>query len=202
MARRDASLVRRIAPAVALTGVGVMLVNVLDRPTPELGADGGLSVAGVTDTSVAVSMTGPAPTPLDSAAATAGPVASTVPAIPGVTLPVATLPVASQAPAAAAPSNVCGAVTSVGSTTNITERRTYGTIVVTASFTGDGTLCAASANYSVNDRRSRQIEAYVVPILNDQVAATQSARVNGVSGATAVSDAYTQSLQYAIDHKA
>ena len=60
-------------------------------------------------------------------------------------------------------------------------------------------MCGASAQYQTYDNRSARFEDYAVPILNKQVASAQSANIQGVSGATAVSQAYQSSLQSAVD---
>jgi hypothetical protein len=198
------SFATRIAPAVALAGVGFVLVNALDKPIS--------ASTQSTDTSVANNAANNA-----AATGTADTTPSSVPAVqstpaPAQPAPAQPAPAQAATPQTAAPKaaasgtatatgSTCGAVVSTGSTQNITERRTYGTIVVTAKFDASGTLCKASASYQVWDNRSQQIEAYVVPILNKQAVAAKSANVNGVSGATAVTMAYSSSLQYAIDHK-
>ena len=48
-------------------------------------------------------------------------------------------------------------------------------------------------------RRSGQISQVAAPILHDEALRAQSAKIDLVSGATYTSDAYTQSLQAAID---
>lgn len=48
-------------------------------------------------------------------------------------------------------------------------------------------------------RRSGQISTYVAPILHQEALQAQSAKIDLVSGATYTSDAYTQSLQSALD---
>ena len=47
--------------------------------------------------------------------------------------------------------------------------------------------------------RSVQISNQAAPILRSEVLATQSAKVNGVSGATYTTDGYLSSVQSAID---
>lgn len=229
MAPRTPSLARRVAPAIALTGIGVILVNVLDRPTASgllpggsatavTDANGGIVVGDVGTTPPSTVPTAPnssasagGTTPLPTApGATTEPTGTVKPKgtmKPGVTTKpgattkpgVTTKPAGTTKPPATA---ACGALKGVGTAENITERRTYGTIQVTAKFLANGTLCGVAASYNVNDQRSQQIEAYVVPILNSQAKAAKSANVNGVSGATAVTDAYSRSLQSAIDNKA
>jgi uncharacterized protein with FMN-binding domain len=48
-------------------------------------------------------------------------------------------------------------------------------------------------------RRSGSISSYAEPILHDEALKAQSAKIDTVSGATYTSDAYTQSLQAALD---
>jgi uncharacterized protein with FMN-binding domain len=83
----------------------------------------------------------------------------------------------------------------------ITWRRDYGVVQVAAKFNSDGTLCSATAQYQTYDTRSDRYESYAIPILNKQAANAGSANIQGVSGATAISDAYKKSLQSAIDNK-
>jgi uncharacterized protein with FMN-binding domain len=49
------------------------------------------------------------------------------------------------------------------------------------------------------DGHSQRINSYAVPQLRQEVLSAQSAHVDTVSGATATSEAYTQSLQAALD---
>ena len=195
MSPRKPTIARRIFPAIALTAVGTGMVHALDRPDP-VAANGNVAL----------------PTVDPAIGATTVPVATSLP-VPMTTLPGSTPTVTPQTaapqttPQTAAPQTVapaandCGAMVGTGGQATIQWRRTYGVIAVTAKFTSAGVLCHASANYSTYDNRSDRYESWAVPILNQQAVAVGSANVNGVSGATAVSDAYKQSLQSAIDNK-
>lgn len=208
MSHRSPSLLRRVFPAFALTTVGVGMVHSLDRPAV-VGAQGALAplvdptattvVAPVTNAPAATSapVTNPpagtsAPAATNAPAATSAPAATAAPA--ATSAPVTNAPVA---PAA----NDCGALTGNGSPVTITWRRDYGVVQVAAKFKSDGTLCKATAQYQTYDSRSERYESYAIPILNKQAANAGSANIQGVSGATAISDAYTKSLQSAIDNK-
>lgn len=201
MSNREPSLLRRLYPALALTGVGLGLVNALDRPAPTGAAAAGmLDTTGATQNSAAggdPSVATTVPTPNSVAAQSQG----TTPATQAPAATAAPAPPATQAPAAtAAPaSNDCGAVTKTGSSTEITWRRSYGVVQVTVKATSAGQVCGATAQYQTYDSKSARYEDYAVPILNKQVASAQGANIQGVSGATAVSQAYQQSLQSAID---
>jgi len=107
-------------------------------------------------------------------------------------------PATTAAPAPAA-TNDCGAIVKRGSTQSIEWRRYYGTIAVTAKFTSSKVLCDVSADWQANDGKSQSINSYAVPYLNQQAVSSKSANIQGVSGATAVSVAYSRSLQSAID---
>jgi len=75
----------------------------------------------------------------------------------------------------------------------------YGPVQVSVTF--DGTRITAVQELQVpRGGRSDGINAQAAPVLAQQVVAAQSARIDGVSGATYTSQAYEQSVQYAIDH--
>lgn len=180
------ALARRLAPALALTGAGAALINVLDRPV-NLSASGSVGVAdigGAADAGAGQMVTGATvPAPTTTTVTTTTVVATTVPPVNG-------------APAA------CGVKKSTGSTTDIVDRnRVFGTLVVTAKFASNGELCGVAVNFDVWDRKSVQIEEYALPKLNARAKKAKSADIQGISGATAVSRAYATSLQAAIDAK-
>ena len=63
-----------------------------------------------------------------------------------------------------------------------------------------GTITAADAvQVPSGNSRDEEINAVAVPILNQEVVAAQSAKIDTVSGATVTSDGYLASLQSAID---
>ena len=210
MSRRTPSLARRAFPAIALTAVGVGLVQGLDRPNA-MGAVGAID----TNTQTAAAAGAPTPSTADGNVAAAqapasgnvAPAATAAPqtAAPQTAAPQAapaqTAPPATAAPAAPATSGTCGEITGIGAQQEITWRRSYGVISVTAKFTASGDLCDASAQWQAYDSKSQRYEEYAVPILNQQAEAVDSANVQGVSGATAITNAYRASLQSAIDNR-
>ncbi|NCX04395.1 MAG: hypothetical protein EBW68_01265 [Actinobacteria bacterium] len=210
MSHRQPSLARRIFPAFALTTVGVGMVHSLDRPAV-VGARGILApMVDPSATTVVPPVTnapGATATPVTAAPVTAAPAVTNAPAAgSGQTTPATNAPVATAAPVTAAPAapaaNDCGALNGTGSPVTITWRRDYGVVQVTAKFMSDGTLCKATAQYQTYDSRSERYESYAIPILNKQASNAGNANIQGVSGATAISDAYIKSLQSAIDHRA
>ena len=64
---------------------------------------------------------------------------------------------------------------------------------------GSGKIKDVVALQLPSGRRSGQISNYSAPILRQETLQAQSASINTVSGATYTSDAYTQSLQAALD---
>ncbi|MEY4165228.1 MAG: hypothetical protein RL419_1070 [Actinomycetota bacterium] len=226
MSRHEPSLARRIAPAVALTGVGFALVNALDHVAPmdagasPLGADQALPANGdaavtsvdstvpgqaVTTTVPPTPVTGASPVAPNTPRVTNAPQATTAQQQTQETVPAQSVaPQATAAPQttavpAQAATNDCGAIVKTGSTQSIEWRRYYGTIAVTAKFTSSKVLCDATADWQANDSKSQNINSYAVPYLNQQAVSSKSANIQGVSGATAVSVAYSRSLQSAID---
>lgn len=207
MSHRKPSLVRRIFPALALTTVGVGMVHSLDRPAV-VGARGILApLPGTSATTVVPPVTN-APVGTAAPVVTNAPAVTSAPAATNGQTPAATnapavtaAPVVTAAPAAPA-ANDCGALNGTGSQVTIAWRRDYGVIQVTAKFMSDGTLCKATAQHQTYDSRSERYESYAIPILNKQASNAGNANIQGVSGATAVSDAYIKSLQSAIDNKA
>lgn len=200
MSQRQPSLARRAFPAIALTAVGVGMVQTLDRSSLPIA---GVSAASVNaaDGTLAPTDTAATTPPTSGSASAAGgvPTATVAPSATTVAPAVTAAPV-TAAPVTAAPV-ACGAMSGTGAAGDITARRNYGTVTVTAKFTADGTLCSASATYNVYDQKSVRYEEYSIPILNKQAEVAHSANIQGISGATAISSGYRASLQSAIDNK-
>lgn len=110
------------------------------------------------------------------------------------------------------------ATTAAGATSGTTSTPTpSASSGVTGTFTGDaadtrygpvqvqitvvdGKITAATAvEYPQNDHRDQEINAYAIPVLEQETVAAQSAGIDLVSGATYTSDGYQQSLQSALD---
>ncbi|CAB4619223.1 unannotated protein [freshwater metagenome] len=201
MSSRKPSLGRRIFPAIALSAVGVGMVNVLDRPN-SIGALGGATTPTI-DPAISTTVVAPG-TNAPITAQTVSTVAPTTaaPSTGGTSAPAVTAPPTTAVPVTVAPAtNDCGALTGTGASTTIAWRRDYGVLQVTAKFTSAGVICHASAQYQTYDSRSDRYESYAIPIMNKQAVSAGSANIQGVSGATGVSGAYKTSLQSAIDNK-
>ena len=104
----------------------------------------------------------------------------------------------SSAGAAPAPQAVQGA-TAAGTFTGDSVTTRWGPVQVEITV-ADGKITAVQAvEYPQDNARDRQINAYALPVLAQEVTQAQSAQIDAVSGATVTSDGYIQSLQSAID---
>jgi len=65
--------------------------------------------------------------------------------------------------------------------------------------TGGAITDVKALQYPQSERRDIQINSRAIPLLRAQVIAAQSAKIDGVSGATFTTDGYVTSLQSALD---
>jgi uncharacterized protein with FMN-binding domain len=75
----------------------------------------------------------------------------------------------------------------------------YGDIELKVTMTGGNITDVAVVREDITDPHSQQIDEYAVPDLRSQALSAQSAKLDGVSGASFTSAAYEQSLQSALD---
>lgn len=75
----------------------------------------------------------------------------------------------------------------------------YGDLEVEVTMTGSKLTDVTLVRHDVTDPRSQEIDGYALPSLRSQALQAQSAKIDGVSGASYTSAAYEQSLQSAID---
>jgi uncharacterized protein with FMN-binding domain len=130
----------------------------------------------------------PNPSPAMAAStgpSSAGPVASTSPSTPN----------SSSAPPPSS-SGGGGTKTVNGSTVN----SEFGPYQVQVTFSGNR-ITDVQMITEPSDRHSQRIAESAAPTLREEALQAQSAKIDTVSGATATSDAYAQSLQAAIDAK-
>lgn len=100
-----------------------------------------------------------------------------------------------SAPATSAPGTTPATVTVDGAA----EMTSYGTVQVQVTITGGKITDVTAIDYPQTDGRDIQINGYAIPQLRAQVLQAQSAKIDGVSGATFTSDGYLTSLQSALD---
>jgi hypothetical protein len=75
----------------------------------------------------------------------------------------------------------------------------YGPVQVELALVGGRITAATAIDYPTAGGRDRQINAYAIPVLQDETVTAQSDQVDTVSGATFTSDGYRRSLQSALD---
>lgn len=102
-------------------------------------------------------------------------------------------PGASRGPSAASASGPAR------SATGPTEQYGYGQLAVKVTVHGGHITAVSVPSIQTAEPYSQQLATQVIPMLRSEVLAGQTARINGVSGATYTSEAYAMSLQSALD---
>ena len=114
-------------------------------------------------------------------------------------------PTATSTPAAAAPTTLNPTTTASESPAAVQAyngdlvNTKYGPVQVQLQFTNGSISEVAVVAYPDGDNKSVRINARALPTLRTEVLTAQTAQIDTVSGATYTSDAYTRSLQSAID---
>ena len=75
----------------------------------------------------------------------------------------------------------------------------WGDVQVRITVTNGKVTASEAIAYPNGNGHDQQINAYAIPILNQEAVAAQSAKISMVSGATVTSQGYLQSLQSALD---
>jgi hypothetical protein len=75
----------------------------------------------------------------------------------------------------------------------------FGPVQVQLQLRGRRIVRATAIVYPQGTRRDREINAYAIPVLQQETVAAQSARIDTVSGATYTTQGYVGSLQSALD---
>jgi uncharacterized protein with FMN-binding domain len=75
----------------------------------------------------------------------------------------------------------------------------YGAVQVEVVITNGTITDVIALQYPTAGREDQQINSRAIPQLRSQVLAAQSAKIDGVSGATFTTDGYISSLQSALD---
>jgi len=105
---------------------------------------------------------------------------------------------ASGTGAAGAAPNATGRAASGTVTGSVVDTR-FGPVQVSITVSGGHVTDIVAIQLPNGDRRSSSISSRAEPVLRSQALQAQSAKIDGVSGATYTSDAYEQSLQAALD---
>lgn len=102
------------------------------------------------------------------------------------------------------PSASAGAAGSSSATTVVTGsavQTRYGAVQVKVTFSGSTITAVDTVQSPDRDGRDVEINQRALPILEQEVLASQSASIDTVSGATYTSEGYIQSVQSAIDQR-
>jgi uncharacterized protein with FMN-binding domain len=123
--------------------------------------------------------------------------AGAAPSAAGTSIPSAIPSVAPTTGAAAPSTSSSGAA--AGTYTGSAVNTRWGLVQVQITVANGRITASTAVQYPQNNSRDRQINAYAVPTLNQEVVTAQSGSIDTVSGATVTSDGYVQSLQSALD---
>lgn len=75
----------------------------------------------------------------------------------------------------------------------------WGPVQVQITVTNGKITSASAVDYPQNNGRDQEINAYAIPVLQQESVGATSANIDMVSGATVTSTGYVQSLQSALD---
>lgn len=111
---------------------------------------------------------------------------------------------ASATPAASAPaapdSGSSSSSRSSGETvTGAVEQTRFGAVQVSVTFSGSKITAVTTLQAPSGSGRDEMLTQYATPLLEQEVIASQSARVDTISGATYTSEGYLASVQSALD---
>jgi uncharacterized protein with FMN-binding domain len=106
-----------------------------------------------------------------------------------------------SASASATPSPSASASTASTTVTGSAVDTRYGAVQVEVTFSGNTITAVKTLQSPDRDGRDIEINDQALPILQQEVLASQSANIDTVSGATYTSEGYIQSVQSAIDQR-
>lgn len=86
-----------------------------------------------------------------------------------------------------------------GTAAGALEQYGYGEVAVKVTVQSGRIVSLAVSQLRTADTYSQQIANQVIPMLRSEVLSAQSARINGISGATYTSEGYAMSIQSALD---
>ncbi len=100
---------------------------------------------------------------------------------------------------AASPSSSASAASGTKTVTGDSVSTQWGNVQVQITVTNGKITSATAVDYPQNNGRDQQINAYAIPVLQQESVGATSANIDMVSGATVTSTGYVQSLQSALD---
>ncbi|MGS0685385.1 FMN-binding protein [Nakamurella sp. GG22] len=188
---------RRIALVVLSTLAALVALFSYPTSTGHSGSTAAEAVSAakvITQAGTATTTTGqgpdPAPSPSTSQTAAPPTTAGSATTAPTTTAPTTT------APTTTAPTTTAAQSVTVDGAAEMTR---YGIVQVQVVLTGGAITDVTALEYPQQDRTDREINSQAIPLLRSQVLAAQSAKIDGVSGATFTSEGYITSLQSALD---
>jgi uncharacterized protein with FMN-binding domain len=99
----------------------------------------------------------------------------------------------------ASPSPSASAASGTKTVTGDSVSTQWGNVQVQITVTNGKITSATAVDYPQNNGRDQQINAYAIPVLQQESVGATSANIDMVSGATVTSGGYVQSLQSALD---
>lgn len=108
-------------------------------------------------------------------------------------------PAAPAAPSASSGSSSASAASGTKTVTGDSVDTRWGPVQVQITVTNGKIATATAVDYPQNNGRDQEINAYAIPVLQQESVGATSANIDMVSGATVTSDGYVQSLQNALD---
>ncbi|MFF2053409.1 FMN-binding protein [Leifsonia sp. NPDC058194] len=108
-------------------------------------------------------------------------------------------PTATPTPTPTSPTTTTDATASVVTGSAVQTR--YGVVQVKVTFAGSRITAVDTLQSPNRDGRDIEINQQALPLLQSEVLASQSAKIDTVSGATYTSEGYIQSVQSAIDQR-
>jgi uncharacterized protein with FMN-binding domain len=115
-------------------------------------------------------------------------------------LPAAPATTTNAAAAGSSPARTTAKSSSAAKTaTGVVAQNRYGNVQVRVTVAGGKIKQVTALQLPQSDPKSAQISQYAAPQLQSEVLAAQSAKIDGVSGASYTSQSYDTSLQSALD---
>lgn len=108
-------------------------------------------------------------------------------------------PATQPPPTHATPATSPPGAASTASATGTTVQYGYGELAVRVTVTGKRISGISVPKLQTAESYSQTLATQVIPMLRSEVLSVQSARINGISGATYTSEAFAQSLQAALN---
>jgi uncharacterized protein with FMN-binding domain len=125
--------------------------------------------------------------------------AGNTPSVLGATPPATTVPTTTNPGSGPTSSSTTAPSGATRTSTGTSEQYGYGVLAVKVTVQGAHITDVSVASLQTAEQYSQSLAQQVIPTLRGEVLSAQSARINGISGATYTSEAYAYSVQSALD---